>query len=283
MDGVHVRAPGKINVFLEVGDVQDDGYHDVATAYQAVSVFEDVFATEADDFTISVTGSVDVTGVPLDDRNLALRAARLLAARSGSHGRRAPRRAQGRAGGRRHGRRVGGCRGRPGRVRRPVGDRGIDEPAAAARGAAGGRRPLLADGRHRRGNGPRRPAERGAGARTLRLGHRDERRGDVDARGVCRPRRASRESGHRHHARLPHPRRRLGGAAGAARRRSGAARGEPAQRPAGGDASAAPGAHRRAASRRDLRRPCRDRLRARGRPSPSSPRTRTRRSTCGSR
>jgi 4-diphosphocytidyl-2-C-methyl-D-erythritol kinase len=86
MEGVHVRAPGKINVFLEVGDVQDDGYHEVATAYQAVSVFEDVFATEAEDFTISVTGSVDVTGVPLDDRNLALRAARLLAKESGHTG-----------------------------------------------------------------------------------------------------------------------------------------------------------------------------------------------------
>jgi 4-diphosphocytidyl-2-C-methyl-D-erythritol kinase len=86
MDGVHVRAPGKINVFLEVGDVQDDGYHEIATAYQAVSVFEDVFATEADDFSISVTGSLDVTGVPLDDRNLALRAARLLAREAGHTG-----------------------------------------------------------------------------------------------------------------------------------------------------------------------------------------------------
>ncbi|HWI32356.1 MAG TPA: 4-(cytidine 5'-diphospho)-2-C-methyl-D-erythritol kinase [Microbacterium sp.] len=84
--GVHVRAPGKINVFLEVGDVQDDGYHDVATAYQAVSAFEDVFASDSNDFTIAVTGSVDVSEVPLDDRNLALRAARLLARETGFRG-----------------------------------------------------------------------------------------------------------------------------------------------------------------------------------------------------
>ena len=45
-----MRAPGKINVFFEVGDVQDDGYHDVATAYQAVSVYEDVLAEHAEDF-----------------------------------------------------------------------------------------------------------------------------------------------------------------------------------------------------------------------------------------
>jgi 4-diphosphocytidyl-2-C-methyl-D-erythritol kinase len=30
---VHTRAPGKINVFLAVGDLQDDGYHELATAW----------------------------------------------------------------------------------------------------------------------------------------------------------------------------------------------------------------------------------------------------------
>ena len=43
-EAVHVRAPGKVNLFLRVGDVQSDGYHDVATAYQAVSLYEDVRA-----------------------------------------------------------------------------------------------------------------------------------------------------------------------------------------------------------------------------------------------
>ena len=32
---VHARAPGKINVFLKVGAVLEDEYHEVATAYQA--------------------------------------------------------------------------------------------------------------------------------------------------------------------------------------------------------------------------------------------------------
>ncbi len=83
---VHVRAPGKINVFLQVGSVQPDGYHDVATAYQAVSAVEEVWATPADGFTVSVTGSMDVSGVPHDDRNLAVRAARLLAHEIGWRG-----------------------------------------------------------------------------------------------------------------------------------------------------------------------------------------------------
>jgi 4-diphosphocytidyl-2-C-methyl-D-erythritol kinase len=85
-DRVHVRAPGKLNLFFEVGGVQPDGYHDVASAYQAVSLYEDVWAERARGFTVSVEGSVDISGVPADDRNLALRAARLLAQRTGYEG-----------------------------------------------------------------------------------------------------------------------------------------------------------------------------------------------------
>jgi 4-diphosphocytidyl-2-C-methyl-D-erythritol kinase len=83
---VHVRAPGKLNLFFEVGGVQDDGYHDVASAYQAVSLYENVWASHSDEFTVSVTGTVDIDGVPADDRNLAVRAARLLAQRIGYNG-----------------------------------------------------------------------------------------------------------------------------------------------------------------------------------------------------
>ncbi|KJL41892.1 MULTISPECIES: 4-(cytidine 5'-diphospho)-2-C-methyl-D-erythritol kinase [Microbacterium] len=84
--GVRVRAPGKINLFFEVGGAQDDGYHDVASAYQAVSLYEDVWASPSDEFTVSISGTVDVTGVPADDRNLAVRAARLVAQRIGHAG-----------------------------------------------------------------------------------------------------------------------------------------------------------------------------------------------------
>lgn len=83
---VRVRAPGKINVFLAVGELQDDGYHELATAFQAVSLYEDVTATHDDGFSIGVGGPVDLRAVPLDDRNLALRAARLLATETGYDG-----------------------------------------------------------------------------------------------------------------------------------------------------------------------------------------------------
>jgi 4-diphosphocytidyl-2-C-methyl-D-erythritol kinase len=83
---VHVRAPGKINVFLRVGSRLSDGYHDVAIAYQAVSLCEDVRVTESDGFTVQVSGSVELSRVPTDERNIAIRAARMLAEYSGYPG-----------------------------------------------------------------------------------------------------------------------------------------------------------------------------------------------------
>lgn len=80
---VHARAPGKINVYLGVGSLGDDGYHEVATAYQAVSLYEDVRASDAPDFSVSFTGSVDLTGLETGGSNLAIRAATLLAHTTG--------------------------------------------------------------------------------------------------------------------------------------------------------------------------------------------------------
>ena len=79
---VRVRAPGKVNLSLRVGPLEDDGYHPVSTVFQAVSVFEEVVATPSDDRTLTVSGPQSEL-VPTDDTNLALRAARLLAARAG--------------------------------------------------------------------------------------------------------------------------------------------------------------------------------------------------------
>lgn len=85
-DRVQVRAPGKINLFLGVGPLGGDGYHPLSTVFQAVSLYEDVIATSAEDFSVAVTGVADPQTVPLDDRNLALRAAKVLAAAAGYDG-----------------------------------------------------------------------------------------------------------------------------------------------------------------------------------------------------
>lgn len=84
--GVRVRVPAKINLALKVGAPRPDGFHPLATIYQAVSLYDEVLATwaEPDQFEVTVTGE-GAGLVPLDDTNLAVRAARLLARSHGAH------------------------------------------------------------------------------------------------------------------------------------------------------------------------------------------------------
>lgn len=78
---VQVRAPGKVNLVLRVGPPRADGYHPLATVFQAVSLYEDVRARAADDITLEIDGRGDDLAV--DDSNLAVRAATLLRETSG--------------------------------------------------------------------------------------------------------------------------------------------------------------------------------------------------------
>ena len=80
---VRASAPGKINVAMHVGPFRDDGYHDVATVYQAVSLVEEVTATETDDITVSFSGPIDSSHISLGESNLAIRAARAVADEAG--------------------------------------------------------------------------------------------------------------------------------------------------------------------------------------------------------
>jgi 4-diphosphocytidyl-2-C-methyl-D-erythritol kinase len=77
---VTVSAPAKINLHLGVGPVRADGYHPLATVYQAVALFDEVSVRPAPAPSLTVHGDgVDVSAVPTDSGNLALRAARALA------------------------------------------------------------------------------------------------------------------------------------------------------------------------------------------------------------
>jgi 4-diphosphocytidyl-2-C-methyl-D-erythritol kinase len=79
---VTVRAPAKLNLHLSVGPLRDDGYHDLTTVYQAVSLYDEVTATPANALSVSAHGE-DAALVPLDGGNLALRAAVALAQAAG--------------------------------------------------------------------------------------------------------------------------------------------------------------------------------------------------------
>lgn len=78
---VTARAPAKVNLELGVGPRRDDGYHALATVYQAVAVHDDVTVALADEWGVTVHGR-DADRVPLDGSNLALVAARLLGERA---------------------------------------------------------------------------------------------------------------------------------------------------------------------------------------------------------
>ena len=82
---VRVRAPGKVNLSLRVGALEDDGYHPLVSVFQAVALFEEVTATQAPQgagISLTVDGP-QADAVPVDDTNLAWRAAALLAEHTG--------------------------------------------------------------------------------------------------------------------------------------------------------------------------------------------------------
>jgi 4-diphosphocytidyl-2-C-methyl-D-erythritol kinase len=82
---VTVRAPAKINLELRVGPLRPDGFHELATVFHAVAVFDDLIALPAqsgEGVTITVEGA-QREQVPTDGSNLVIRAAQLLAERVG--------------------------------------------------------------------------------------------------------------------------------------------------------------------------------------------------------
>jgi len=78
---VTVSAPAKINLSLGVGPVRKDGFHPLATVYQAIGLYDEITVRSAASTTLTVSGEdIDVSDVPTDGSNLALKAAALLAA-----------------------------------------------------------------------------------------------------------------------------------------------------------------------------------------------------------
>lgn len=78
---ITVRAPAKINLCLGVGPPRKDGFHPLATVYQAVGLYDDVTVSDSDEWSVSLAAEerIDLNDVPLGDRNIAIRAGRLLA------------------------------------------------------------------------------------------------------------------------------------------------------------------------------------------------------------
>ena len=85
---VSARAPAKVNVHLGVGPLRADGFHELATVFLAVSLFDTVTVRPGDGLTLQVSGegagkTAGVGSVPADRRNIVWQAAELLAAHAG--------------------------------------------------------------------------------------------------------------------------------------------------------------------------------------------------------
>ena len=82
---ITVRTPAKVNLQLSVGPLRDDGYHDLVTVFHAVSLQDTITATSmADGSGIELTMVGEgAEGLPVDEANLAYRAAELLASDAG--------------------------------------------------------------------------------------------------------------------------------------------------------------------------------------------------------
>ena len=77
---VTVRVPAKVNLQLSVGPREEDGYHNLVSVFQAISIYDDVTITKThagSGITISIIGD-HTHGVPADATNLAVKAAHLI-------------------------------------------------------------------------------------------------------------------------------------------------------------------------------------------------------------
>jgi 4-diphosphocytidyl-2-C-methyl-D-erythritol kinase len=71
---MQVHAYAKINWSLRITGRRTDGYHDLETLFQTISLHDTLTFTESDDLSLSC----DDPTIPVDESNLVLRAARLL-------------------------------------------------------------------------------------------------------------------------------------------------------------------------------------------------------------
>ena len=78
---VSVRVPAKVNLQLSVGPRESDGFHQLVTVFQAISIFDDVtikMGEQGSGIDISVSGD-QIHGVPTDASNLVAKAVELIA------------------------------------------------------------------------------------------------------------------------------------------------------------------------------------------------------------
>lgn len=79
---ITVRVPAKVNLHLSVGDAREDGYHELVTVFQALSMTDELTVQSVDEPGIDVRGE-GADSVPTGPGNLAWKAVRTLAEHCG--------------------------------------------------------------------------------------------------------------------------------------------------------------------------------------------------------
>ena len=77
---VEVQVPAKVNLQLSVGPKKSNGYHDVVTVFQAISLTDTIRVSKSSQFGITLKGDY-INGVPLDQSNLVYKAIESMASK----------------------------------------------------------------------------------------------------------------------------------------------------------------------------------------------------------
>ena len=78
---ITLRPPAKVNLLLKVLFPRPDGYHELRTVFQTIGLCDELRLSPRPDGALTL--ACDAPGVPVDDSNLCLRAARLLREKTG--------------------------------------------------------------------------------------------------------------------------------------------------------------------------------------------------------
>ncbi|HZS11745.1 MAG TPA: 4-(cytidine 5'-diphospho)-2-C-methyl-D-erythritol kinase [Nitrospirales bacterium] len=79
---IRITAPAKVNLILRVLDRRPDGFHDIWSIMQTVGLHDDLRVSAGDRPGITLTSSDPL--LPIDDRNLVVRAAKAVLTRAGA-------------------------------------------------------------------------------------------------------------------------------------------------------------------------------------------------------
>jgi 4-diphosphocytidyl-2-C-methyl-D-erythritol kinase len=77
MRQIKLKAPGKINWTLDVTGRREDGYHEVEMLMQSIGLWDEIILTESAEG-ISIRSTGGIPGMPLDESNIAVKAAKLV-------------------------------------------------------------------------------------------------------------------------------------------------------------------------------------------------------------